>query len=531
MAAGTEAGSRSTAWAPLRNQVYRNLFMAQLASNIGSWMQMVGAQWFLVAAHTSPTMVALVQTASLAPTLMLALPAGALADIFDRRRLLIVTTAYTMVAAAALTALTVTGVLTPVLLLVLTFAMGCGAALSAPPWQAIQPELVPREQIRSASALGSVTVNAARAIGPAIAGLVVAAAGPAAVFALNTVSFAGVIVALALWRRAPSGGAGPREPFWHSFVSGGRYVKSAPIVRRILLRAGLFAFPASALWALLPLASAQHWHQGAAGYGLVLACLGAGAVAGVAVVPVLRKWLPDNALLAVSTLIYAAGTLACACLPFAFAVIPLMLSGTAWLMTLTTLNTAAQLSLAPWARSRGLAVYLLVFMGAQAFGSVVWGAVASHTGLATSLVGAAVCLVVVAATVIVLPLHPCTGKLDREVSTAWPAPQVVMMHEPDDGPVLITTSYRVADDALAEFIEVMYDVGQARRRTGGHSWRLYRNGQHVELVVEQFVVPSWAEFHHQHTVRWLSSDHDHLARAVALTVDGRADQQSFFRIR
>jgi len=170
-------------------------------------------------------------------------------------------------------------------------------------------------------------------------------------------------------------------------------------------------------------------------------------------------------------------------------------------------------------------------MGAQAFGSVVWGTVASHAGLATSLVGAAVCLVVVAATVTVLPLHPCTGKLDREVSTAWPAPQVVMMPEPDDGPVLITTSYRVADDALAEFIEVMHDVGQARRRTGGHSWGLYRNDQHAELVVEQFVVPSWAEFHLQHTVRWLSSDHDHVARAVALTVDGRADQQSFFRIR
>nr|WP_323848877.1 MFS transporter [Mycolicibacterium mucogenicum] len=302
-------------------------------------------------------------------------------------------------------------------------------------------------------------------------------------------------------------------------------------MRRILLRAGLFAFPASALWALLPLASALHWHQGAAGYGLVLACLGAGAVAGVPVVPVLRKWLPDNALLAVSALLYAAGMLACAGLPFAFAVIPLMLSGTAWLMTLTTLNTAAQLSLAPWARSRGLAVYLLVFMGAQAFGSVVWGAVASHAGLATSLVGAAICLVMVAATVTMLPLHPCTGKLDREVSTAWPAPHVVMMPEADGGPVLITTSYRVADEALAEFIEVMHDVGQARRRTGGHSWRLYRSGGHAELVVEQFVVPSWAEFHHQHTVRWLSSDHDVMTRALELTVDGRADQQAFLRIR
>ncbi len=494
-------------------------------------MQTVGAQWFLVAAHSSPTMVAMVQTASLAPTLMLALPAGALADAFDRRRLLIATTAYTMVAAAALTVLTMAGVLTPVWLLVLTFAVGCGGALSAPPWQAIQPELVPREQIPAASALGGVTVNVARAIGPGVAGLVVAAAGPAAVFALNTVSFAGVIVVLTRWKRAAGASTGPREPFWHSFVSGGRYVRSAPIVRRILLRAGLFAFPASALWALLPLASAQRWHQNAAGYGLVLACLGVGAVAGVVVVPALRKRLPDNALLAMSACIYAAGLVASATLPFAFAVIPLVLSGIAWLMTLTTLNTAAQLSLAHWARSRGIAVYLLVFMGAQAVGSVVWGAVASHAGLTTSLVAASICLVVVAASVIKLPLHPCTGKLDREVSTAWPAPQVMFIPEPDDGPVLITATYRVAEDSFAAFTEAMRDVGRARRRTGGHSWRLYRSGRHADLVVEQFVVPSWSEFRHQHTVRWLASDHDAMARALELTVDGQFDQQSFFQIR
>lgn len=521
----------SSAWAPLRNPVYRNLFVAQLASNIGSWMQTVGAQWFLVAAHSSPTMVALVQTASLTPTLALALPAGALADILDRRRLLIASTTYTMIAAAALTTMAIAGVVTPVSLLVLTFAMGCGAALAAPPWQAIQPELVPREQIRAASALGSVTVNAARAIGPAVAGVVVAAAGPAAVFALNTVSFAGVIVALALWRRPANVRTHPREPFWHSFVTGGRYVRSAPIVRRILLRAGLFAFPASALWALLPLTSSQRWHQSAAGYGLALACLGGGAVAGVVLVPVLRKRLPDNALLAMSALVFAAGLLASAVLPFAAAVVPLVLAGTAWLMTLTTLNTAAQLSLAHWARSRGLAVYLLVFMGAQAVGSVVWGVVASHAGLAASLAGAAGCLVAVAVSVIGLPLHPCTGQLDREVSTAWPVPQVLMMPEPDDGPLLVSTSYRVADGALAEFTNAMHEVGRARRRTGGYSWRLYHSGHQAELVVEQFVVPSWSEFHQQHLVRWLSSDHDAMTRALALTVDGQADQHSYFRIR
>jgi MFS family permease len=510
--------------------VYRSLFIAQLASNIGTWMQTVGAQWFLIDAHSSPTVIALVQTASLAPTLLLALVAGTLADLFDRRRLLIAVTTYSVCASALLTALAWAGALTPVELLLLTFAIGCGAALTAPPWQAIQPELVPREQILAASSLGSVTVNAARAIGPAIAGVVVALAGPAAVFALNTVSFIGIIVALVRWRRPTPAAVGERELFGQSIVTGARYIRHGPILRRIMLRSALFAFPGSALWALLPIVSVQHWHFGASGYGLVLGLLGVGAVLGVTVIARLRRIFSTNVLLAGSAAVYALGVLAAAYLPFGAAAVLLLLAGVAWIATMTTLNAAAQLSLAHWVRARGLAIYLLVFMGAQAGGSFVWGLIASDFGVTTSLTVAAVLLVGTAVSVVALPLLPETGTLDRTISTAWPTPTLVFEPKPEDGPVLVCIAYRVAPDRIDQFARAMEPVRGSRLRTGGYGWRLYRSGQYPELVVEQFTVPSWAEFSRQHTTRWLASDDAVMSQALTYTVDGNADQHWFIAL-
>jgi MFS family permease len=425
----------SPAWAPLHQRVFRVLFVAQLVSNIGLWMQTVGAQWFLVEHHSSATVVALVQTASLLPTLFLALPAGGIADLFDRRRLLLAVSAYNVTAAATTTVLAVTDVLTPTTLLVMTFLLGCASALSAPAIQAIQPELVPTEQIPAASALGSVTVNGARAVGPAIGGVVVAVAGPAAVFALNTLSFAVLIGALVWWQR-PADVRDDREHLGRSIHAGVHYVQSAPIVRRIMLRSALFAFPASALWALLPLASSRRLHFGASGYGLVLGLLGAGAVAGVALYPRLRTMFGANGMLVVSAVAYALGVVAVALLPV-WVVFPMLLvAGAAWIGTLTTLNASIQLSLAHWVRARGMSIYLLVFMGSQALGSLAWGLVASHVGLVEALLISAALLLAVAASVGRLPLHAATGTLPRGVSTAWPTPTVVFEPEPDDGPVV-----------------------------------------------------------------------------------------------
>jgi MFS family permease len=405
----SDASSASSTWAPLRSGAFRALFLAALTSNIGTWMQTVGAQWFLVERHASATTVALVQTASLSPTLILALFAGALADRVDRRRMLIVLQVYAAVAAGVLTAVAVAGALNPLSLLSLLFAIGCAAAMTTPAWQAIQPELVPREQFPAATSLSGVTADAARAIGPPIAGVLVAVAGPQAVFAINAASFGIVVAALMLWKRPPSTPVVDHEPLGQSVVTGLRYVRDSRGFRRTLLRAALFAFPVSALWALLPIAASQHWHLRAIGYGAVLGTMGVGAVLGALVMSRLRMTYSANALLVLAALIDAAGLLAAAYLPLAAGVVSLLLAGVAWIATLTTLTIAAQLALPQWIQARGLAIYLVVLIGSQALGAFVWGLVASRFGLTASLTAAAVLLIATAASHSVLPLLPGTA--------------------------------------------------------------------------------------------------------------------------
>ncbi|HUE32687.1 MAG TPA: MFS transporter [Mycobacterium sp.] len=512
-------GAQPSGWAPLRSRVYRNLFIAQFVSNIGTFMQNVAAQWFLVEKHSSDVIVALVQTASLGPTLLLGLFAGVLADLFDRRRLLIFLQSYAVLVGLALAVLAYLGRLGPTSLLMFTVAIGCASALTAPAWQAIQPELVPREQIPAASVLGSVSGNAARAIGPAIGGVVVALAGPAAVFTINAVSFAGIIVALVSWQRPVQDAPLERERFVQATFTGLLYVNNSPIFRRILLRAALFLFPASALLALLPVAAAHRWHLGASGYGVALAAIGFGAVLAVTVATPLHRKVSDNVLLAVSATAYGVAPLAVVWLPFAAAIPLLVLSGMAWLITLTSLNAAAQLSLPRWVRARALAIYLLVATGSQAVGSYVWGALATREGLDTALLGSAVVLGAVALSVVVLPLRPCTGTLDVDISTAWPTPTMVFEPCPNDGPVLVVVRYAVPAENLEEFVEAMREVRQSRLRTGGHSWGLYHSVGQPDTFIERFTVASWTEFERQRTERWLELDSEGVRKAIGYTVD------------
>jgi MFS family permease len=523
--------AQPSAWAPLRNRIYRDLFVASFVSNIGTWMQSVAAQWYLVERHSSDVIVALVQTASLGPTLLFGLFAGVLADLFDRRRLLIILQTYAVLVAFALAVLTFLGRLGPVSLLMFTVAIGCASALAAPAWQAIQPEVVPREQIPAVSMLGSVSGNAARAIGPAIGGVVVALAGPAAVFAINALSFAGPIVALMAWKRPTQRAPLEREHFGQAIVTGLLYVDNNPIFRRILLRAALFLFPASALLALLPVAAAHRWHLGAAGYGVALGAIGVGAVLAVVVAARLRQRASDNVLLAGSAAVYGLAPLAAAWLPFAAATPILMLSGMAWLITLTTLNAAAQLSLPRWVRARGLAIYLLIATGSQAIGSYVWGAVATRAGLDTALLCSAVVLGVVALSVTAFPLRPCTGTLSVDISTAWPTPAVVFEPFPDDGPVLVTVRYRVPAENRDEFVTAMSAVRQSRLRTGGHSWRLYHSVAQEDIFLERFTVASWTEFERQRTERWLDSDTDGVVKAIGYTVDRTRQHEYYLALR
>nr|WP_256993512.1 MFS transporter [Rhodococcus sp. 06-418-5] len=515
----------TSAWAPPRNTMYRSLFIAQLVSNIGGWMQTVGAQWFLVEREASTTVIAAVQTASLLPTLMLALLAGALANALDRRVLLIVVGFASMLTAGILTALAWTDTLSPWGLLACTFVLGYWSSLSAPAWQAIQPELVPREQIPAASALGGVTVNGARAIGPALAGVLVAVAGPTFVFAINVVSFLATLGVLIAWKR-PRDVVVDREGLAESIVSGLRYIRSGPVIRRIILRSALFAFPASALWALLPSASSAVLGLGAVGYGVLLGVLGVGAIAGVALTPVWRKNFGANTLLIGSAVGYAVGTAAVAWLPLWLVVPALLLSGIAWITTLTALNASIRLSLASWVRARGMSVYLLVFMGTQAVGSLAWGWLASRIGIVDALAVAVGVLVVVAASVAVLPLRPETGTLDRAVSVAWPTPTVLLEPVPEDGPVRVAITYRVTKDAVSEFISSMAPVGAARKRTGAYSWNLYRSPDVADTMVEQFTIPSWNQYRRQREERWTGSDHEVTQNAMGHVVGGTTQSET-----
>ncbi|KKC03181.1 MFS transporter [Mycobacterium nebraskense] len=518
---------------PLRNRVYRDLFIAQFVSNIGTWMQTVAAQWFLVEKHSSTTIVALVQTASFGPTLLLGLLAGVLADLFDRRRLLILLQSYAVLVALALAVLTYLGRLGPASLLMFTVAIGCASALTAPAWLAIQPEVIPREQIPAAATLGSVAANAAQAVGPAIGGVVVALAGPAAVFGLNAVSFAGIIVALAAWKRPKPCAPIEREHLSQAIITGLLYVRNDPIFRRILLRAALFLFPASALLALLPMAAAHRWQLGASGYGVALGAIGFGAaLAAVVDAARLRPRVSASALLAACAAAYGIAPLAVVWLPFAAATPILVLSGMSWLLTLSTLNAAAQLSLPRWVRARGLSVYLVVFTGCQAVGAYVWGVVATWAGLDIALICTAGLLGAAALSVAALPLRPSTGKLGLDIATACAcsSPMVVFDAHPNDGPVLVMTHYRVSAENRQHFAEAMSAVRRSRLRTGGHSWGLYYGVEDPDTVIETFTVASWSEFQRQHTERWSDYDRVGVAKALDYTVDNTRRHRYFLAL-
>ena len=505
----------------MHNKVYRSLWFAQIGSNVGTWMQTVGAQWLLVERAHAATLVALVQTASLLPVMALSLPAGVLADVLDRRRLLLASQFSMALVAGALAVLTGFGLTTPATLLALTFLLGCGQAITGPAWQAIQPELVDREQIPAAAALGSLTVNLARAVGPAIAGLIIAETGPAAVFAINAVSFVGVLAALAAWRR-PVDDSSRAESAVSALQAGTRYVRNAPAVTRILLRAALFVVPASALWALLPVVARDHLGLGAGGYGGLLAALGVGAVLGALCMSRLRRRLSSNGMLAWSAVAFGLGTLVLA-LPLGSAAVPvvsvfMVLCGLAWTASLSSLNAGLQLTLPPWVRARGLGAYLLVFMGGHAIGALGWGLLAGAVGQQWTLTVAALLLGLAALSVLRWPLHDAVEGVGQVGEAHWPEPVLMFEPDPQDGPVLVVKRYRVAPENQEAFLAAMQAVGASRRRTGATRWEVYREGAQADGFAEVFAIRSWDEHLRQHSDRLTGADRVFEERALALTL-------------
>ncbi|MFF0292595.1 MFS transporter [Kitasatospora sp. NPDC004614] len=507
--------SEESAWAPFGEKVFRALWIAQFVSNVGGWMQTVGAQWLLVGHGAG--LVSLVQVASGLPVLLLALPAGALADLVDRRRLLLVGQAAMAAVATVLAVLALLGVLGPWQLLLLTFLLGCLSALNGPAWQAVQPSLVPREQLRQASALGAVNMNVARAVGPALGGLLVAAAGVGWTFALNALSFLGILVVLL--RRFPDEQAPvrerQREQALAALRAGGRYVRRAPGVRRILLRCALFVPGAAALWALLPVVAVQRLGLGSSGYGLLLAAVGVGAVAGAGVLPQLSARLRGNGVLALSGLLTAGALLVVALAGNTVLVsLALVWAGAAWIWGLSTLSAALQLELPNWVRARAVAFYLLVFQGGNALGALVWGQLAQYAGLLIALTVPAALLALGALSLRQLPL--LDAEVDPSLSDSWPEPRLTVEPAAADGPVLVSVEYRVADGAAEAFVRAMDEVEASRRRTGAVSWGLYQDGAEPTKFVEVFTVASWAEHRAQHHERWTGVDHafERTARAL-----------------
>jgi len=492
-----EAPPRS-ALAPLRHSAYRRIWLASLVSNLGTWMHEAAGAWLMTTLAPSPLLVALMQTAASLPFFLLAFPAGALADVVDRRRLLLVTQTWMLIAAATLGGLTLAGRVTPDILLGLTFALGIGSAMTAPAWQAITPELVSRTDLVAAVALGAVAFNLARAVGPALGGLTTASIGPGAVFLVNAASFLAVLVVLARWRRAAVPSFEVPEDVFGAMRAGARYVRHSLPLRTVFARSASFVLFASAVWSLLPLVSRQLLGLHAVGYGVLLGCLGLGAVAAATVLPTLRRQMPTDRLMMLATMLFAlaSATLAVVRDPVVAGAV-LIGAGAAWMAVMSTINTAAQTSVSAWVRARALAVSLLVIQGSMAIGALLWGSIATHTGIPVALLIAAGGLVV--GLLVASRFQLAAGELlDLTPADPVPAPQILGEFPADGGPVLVTVEYRIEPERADEFVDAIRRLARIRRRDGAQLWGVFRDAADPARYLETFTVESWAEHLRQH---------------------------------
>ncbi len=496
--------ARQSPWTPLRYPVFRALFIAQLASNIGTLMQSVGSAWLMGDLGASPFLIALVPTASMLPVLLVGVPAGALADIFDRRRLLISGQLWMLACAAALAVMSFLDVVTPFSLLALTFGLGTGSALTFPAFQAIQPDLVPPREFRQAFALGSLTFNVGRAVGPAIGGLVVAVAGPPWVFLLNAVSFLAIVGVLVWWKRPVTEVDSPAETFSGAMRAGLRYAVHAPALRVVLNRTAAFTLPAAALQALLPIVARDRLGLTSGGYGVLLGCFGLGAAGGAVVRPRLDERFHHDQLVFGSSVVLAAALVVegVSRTPWAIG-LAMLVGGLAWATALTSTGVAAFSALPEWVRARGMALYMLVLAGGIALGSAAWGALAESNLTAAHLLAAGAMLLTLTTSRRWL-LGSVTGLDLSLVPTDYPT--VTIVPHPTDGPVLVTVSYEVPDHDVPAFADAMRLVERHRRRTGAYRWGLFRDLAAPHQFIETFVVESWGEHLRQHRRTTVNAD-------------------------
>ncbi len=491
------AKSSTSSFAPLAQPVFAVLWAATVLGNTGSFMRDVASSWLMTDLSASPAAVAMVQAAGTLPIFLLAIPAGVLTDILDRRKFLIAIQLLLASVSVSLMVLAHTGMLSVSALIGLTFLGGIGAALMGPTWQAIVPELVKREDIKSAVALNSLGINIARSIGPAVGGILLAAFGAAVTYGADVASYFIVIAALLWWPRAKNANDALAEGFFGAFRAGLRYTRASRPLHVVLLRAAIFFAFASAVWALLPLVARQLLGGDASFYGILLGAVGAGAIGGALIMPKLRARFDADALLLGAALITA---LVMAGLSFAppqwLALIILLFLGGAWITALTTLNGTAQAVLPNWVRGRGLAVYLTVFNGAMTAGSLGWGAVGEAAGVpGTLLIGAAGLFV---AGLVMHRLKLPTGDADMVPSNHWPEPLIAEPVAHDRGPVLILIEYNVEKHHRSAFLRALDELSQERRRDGAYGWGVTEDSADPQKIVEWFMVESWAEHLRQH---------------------------------
>lgn len=478
-------------------------------------MHDVGAGWLMTTLNPSPAIVALVQAATAAPIFVFALFAGALADRVDRRWLLLIVNLALTAIVAAMATLTAAGAMTPMLLLAFTFAIGTGAALMAPAWQAIVPSLVPRDSLQPAIALNSMGINIARAIGPAFAGILISIVALSAPFIVNAASHLIIVCALLFWR--PEAGPQrtlPPEPLFGAMATGLRHASRNGALKATLLRSfGFFTF-ASAYWALLPLVARGLQGGGAEIYGVLLAAVGGGAVVGALALPSIRERIDANWLVAVGTLITAAAMALLGLAHNAAMALPAaVLGGLGWITVLTSLNVSAQTALPNWVRARGLAIALMVFFGCMSAGSAGWGQVAAVTSIPAALLIAAI------GALLSIPLtwraKLSQGEvLDLAPAMSWPEPVVAegLDDTPDRGPVMVTVRYQIDEAETHDFLAAMRELSNERYRDGAHDWGVYQDAADPCAWIEWFFLPSWAEHLRQHE-RATKHDMDIHARA------------------
>ncbi len=505
---------RLPGWAPLRSPLFRAVWLASLASNIGSWMHDVGASWLMTSLTRDEQMNALVSAASSFPMFMLALPAGALADIVDRRKLVICTQAWATIVAGSLAAFTLFGVRSPYLLLFFTLLMALGSAITGPAWQALLPEMVKRRQLPIAMSLGGVAWNLSRIIGPLLGGAIISVAArvlpdpsgaPGVVFAVNAVSFLAVVGVFLSWRRAPRESSLPPEHFITAIRTGWRYTRHSPELRAILVRIGAYMSCLVAQFSLLPLYSRQILKLDAGGYALLLSFFGASAVATNLLYPRVRlRFSPPQILLGatlcsvinLAVLASAPGRMSAQAL-LILVHFSMLFGGIGWPLVMQTCNVTLVRSVPDWVRSRAAGMFSLVFMGSSTLGSIFWGGVARENGIPVTFALAAggllMGLVGLRKFVIVDP-----GNANFSSSGHWADPVIAFEPAPEDGPVLITVEYEIAAAEIEAFVAAMQPVRRLRLRDGALRWTLFQDMAEPTLWLETFLVESWNEHLRQH---------------------------------